>query len=276
MPSDINRLIIFDQFFDNVHRQVVNALKIPARARVLDAGSGAGGFARHMARKLKTKGQAVALDIAHESLLKARELTAYEGLEGKILTCLGDIDALPFPDGRFDLVWCSRVIHHHLPKPDAALAELCRVLGPGGRLAIREDGGRRWGFSSKELAIDDDLQKRLHDLYDRWFEEEHGRPRPDDDWWLKRLDALGLEGAEALKFSFKPPETKAQLAFIDDWFRSFLSRDASGGYRAKLGPTDRWALERLTDPELECGILNQSIRSIRFDIDTIVYTGIKS
>jgi SAM-dependent methyltransferase len=191
------------------------------------------------------------------------------------LACTGDIEALPFPDAAFDLVWCSRVIHHHLPEPDAALTELLRVLSPGGRLALREDGGRRWGFSSKDLAIEDGLQKRLHDLYDRWFEEEHGRPRPDDDWWLNRLGASGLEQTEAMTLSLKPPEKKIQLAFIDDWFRSFLSRDASGGYRAKLGPSDRWTLERLTDPELECGVLNQTVRSIRFEFETAVYIGIK-
>lgn len=275
MPSDINRLIIFDQFFDTVHRQIVNALKAPKDAQVLDVGSGAGGFARHMARKLKGKGRVTTLDIARESLLKAQELAGREKLEKRILSVLGDVEALPHPDNKFDLIWCSRVVHHHLPKPNAALAELYRILRPGGRLAIREDGGRRWRFSSKNLAIEDDLQTRLHDLYDRWFEEEHGRSRPDDAWWLKTLESLGLKSVDTLTFSIKTLDMKTQLLYIDDWFRSFLSRDAGGGYRAKLGPSDRWALERLTDPELECGVLNQTVRSISFDIETIVYIGAK-
>ena len=275
MASNINRLIIFDQFFETVHRQIVNALKVPKNAQVLDVGSGAGGFARHMARKLKGKGRVTALDIVHENLLKAEDLAGLEKLDDRILSVLGDVETLPFPDNRFDLIWCSRVVHHHLPDPKTALAELYRVLRPGGRLAIREDGGRRWWFSSKGLAIDDNLQTRLHDLYDRWFEEEHGRDRPDDAWWIGTLEKMGLKSVERLQFPLKTPDMEVQLRYIDDWLRSFLSRDAGGGYRAKLGPTDRWALERLTDPELECGVLNQTVRGISFDVETIVYIGAK-
>jgi ubiquinone/menaquinone biosynthesis C-methylase UbiE len=275
MPSDINRLIIFDQFFDTVHRQIVNALKAPKDAQVLDVGGGAGGFARHMARKLKGKERVTALDIVHDNLLKARELAGLEKLDHRIRSVLGDVEALPFPDNQFDLIWCSRVVHHHLPEPKVALAELYRVLRSGGRLAIREDGGRRWRFSSKGLDIDDNLQTRLHDLYDRWFEEKHGCDRPDDAWWRKTLKKMGLKSTEQLEFPFKTPDIQIQLRYIDDWLRSFLSMDASGGYRAKLGPTDRWALERLTDPDLECGVLNQTVRSVSFDIETIVYVGAK-
>lgn len=275
MPSDINRLIIFDQFFDAVHRHIVNALKAPKDTQVLDVGSGAGGFARHMARKVKGKGRVTALDIVHEKLLKACELADLEKLDDRILSVLGDVEALPFPDNRFDLIWCSRVVHHHLPDPKTALAELCRVLRPGGRLAVREDGGQRWRFSSKGLGIDVDLQTRLHDLYDRWFKEEYGRERPDHAWWRRTLENQGLDSVEQLNFPFKTPDVQTQLRYIDDWLRSFLSRDASSGYRAKLGPTDRWALERLTDPELECGVLNQTVRSVSFDVETTVYIGAK-
>ena len=116
MASNINRLIIFDQFFDTVHRQIVNALKAPKNAQVMDVGSGAGGFARHMARKLKGKGRVTALDIVHENLLKAEDLAGLEKLDDRILSVLGDVETLPFPDNRFDLIWCSRVVHHHLPE----------------------------------------------------------------------------------------------------------------------------------------------------------------
>ncbi len=275
MPSDINRLIIFDRFFEKVHRRILNALKPAGSAIVLDAGCGTGGFARLMARKLKGKGRVVALDVANEILLKGRGTAAMEKIDGRILSSLGDIEQLPFPDQRFDLVWCSRVAHHHLPDPEAALAEMIRVLRPGGRLAVREDGGRRWWFSSRDLEIDEGFQTRLHDLYDRWFKEAHGRDRPDDAWWMEILKNLDLERIEALRFPFTGPEMKTQLAFLDDWLRSFLFRDASGKYRAQLPPTDRWALKRLTDPELECCILNQEVRRITFDYETTVYVGVK-
>jgi len=42
-----------------------------------------------------------------------------------------DAEALPFPDGEFDLVTC-RIAPHHFPNPDRFIAEVARVLTPGG------------------------------------------------------------------------------------------------------------------------------------------------
>ena len=52
-----------------------------------------------------------------------------------------NLEALPFEDGEFDLVLCSQVIEHVLDAP-AAVAELARVLRPGGTLVISTDNAR--------------------------------------------------------------------------------------------------------------------------------------
>lgn len=46
-----------------------------------------------------------------------------------------DAEALPFPDGAFDLVTC-RIAPHHFPRPDRLVAEAVRVLKPGGRFVL--------------------------------------------------------------------------------------------------------------------------------------------
>src|SRR5205823_1606596 len=48
---------------------------------------------------------------------------------------VADAEQLPYPDGSFDLA-VGHAILHHLPSPDAALAELFRVLAPGGAVWI--------------------------------------------------------------------------------------------------------------------------------------------
>src|SRR6266508_3094173 len=50
------------------------------------------------------------------------------GLDARI----ADIIGLPFPDGEFDVVMCNHVLYH-LPDRDRVIAELARVLKPGGR-----------------------------------------------------------------------------------------------------------------------------------------------
>jgi SAM-dependent methyltransferase len=67
----------------------------------------------------------------------------------------GDVEHLPFRDGRFDAVVAGFLLHH-LPHPARAVAELARVLAPGGRLAAtvwdRPERMRLLGLANDALA----------------------------------------------------------------------------------------------------------------------------
>lgn len=89
--------------------------------RVLEVGCGAG----HLLARLPA-GRAVGMDLA-ESLLA--RTTARLG--GRAVLAQGDAGALPFTSGAFDRVYCSEVLEH-LVDPRAAVAEIGRVLKPGG------------------------------------------------------------------------------------------------------------------------------------------------
>jgi SAM-dependent methyltransferase len=67
------------------------------------------------------------LDVARENARIAR-LASAQWFEG-------DADSLPFPDGQFDVV-VSQFGHMFAPRPDVAVAEMRRVLKPGGRIAF--------------------------------------------------------------------------------------------------------------------------------------------
>ena len=75
----------------------------------------------------------------------------------------GDADALPFADGSFDIVTCVHSLHH-VPHPDTALAEMARVLAPGGRLVVQD-----------YLADPDPEQAREWDEIERLRDPGHGR-----------------------------------------------------------------------------------------------------
>lgn len=95
--------------------------------RVLDAGCGVG-YGTGMLAEAGAR-ETIGLDVASEVV----EAAAGAHRAPEFVT--GDIHALPFEAGRFDLVVCFEVIEH-VDEQDRAIAELARVLAPGGVLAI--------------------------------------------------------------------------------------------------------------------------------------------
>jgi SAM-dependent methyltransferase len=97
---------------------------------LLEVGPGPG-LTTDVLRRKAARVTAVELDLALAGDLAAR-------LAGSNVTVIaGDVTRLPFPAGRFSSAACLTMLHH-IPSPalqDAALAELARVLRPGGVLA---------------------------------------------------------------------------------------------------------------------------------------------
>ncbi|RLE25907.1 MAG: hypothetical protein DRJ61_03120 [Acidobacteria bacterium] len=100
-------------------------LKEPgAQHRVLDAGCGTGITLQHLAQFGQAFGvdnEPVALDFC--KMRKERRLTC------------AALEDLPYPDGAFDVVTCLDVIEH-IEDDERAVAEVCRVIRPGGLLAL--------------------------------------------------------------------------------------------------------------------------------------------
>jgi len=77
------------------------------------------------------------VDLAGPMLELARRNVAEAELTDRIRFARGDAKNLPFPDGRFVAV-LSNTIVHHIPDPSPALAEMARLVAPGGTLFIRD------------------------------------------------------------------------------------------------------------------------------------------
>ncbi|MGP9536515.1 methyltransferase domain-containing protein [Brachybacterium sp. AOP43-C2-M15] len=111
--------------------------------RLLDVGSGAGTITADLARLVGPR-HVVALEVGHEAAELTRAELARQGLE-EVEVMVGDAQALPVPDGAFDVVHAHQVLQH-LPGPVAALSEFRRVARPGGIVAVRDSDyeGFRW------------------------------------------------------------------------------------------------------------------------------------
>ena len=100
--------------------------------RVLDVACGTGVVARLAAERVGADGRVVGLDLNPGMLVVARSLPVEAGPIGWVQATAG---RLPFPDGSFEVVCCQLGLQF-FPDRAAALAEMARVLVPGGRMVV--------------------------------------------------------------------------------------------------------------------------------------------
>jgi MPBQ/MSBQ methyltransferase len=103
--------------------------------RVLDVGAGIGGPARFLAARYGA--QVTALDATDRFCRAAELLTRGAGLADRVHIVCGDALALPFPDHSFDVAWTQALIQNVSDK-EQLVAELARIVRPGGRVAMFE------------------------------------------------------------------------------------------------------------------------------------------
>jgi len=103
--------------------------------RVLDVAAGSGDLAQAMSRRVGPQGEVWLTDINGAMLGRGRDRMADAGRLAPAVQC--DAEKLPFPAGYFDCVTVGFGLRN-MTRKDAALAEMARVLKPGGRLVVLE------------------------------------------------------------------------------------------------------------------------------------------
>ncbi len=111
--------------------------RIQPGEQVLDVGCGTGTLAMEVARRVGRAGRVTGVDPGTEQIARARSKAARRNVS--IDFQIGVIERLAFPDQTFDVV-LSTLMMHHLPASlkRQGLAEIARVLKPGGRLVIAD------------------------------------------------------------------------------------------------------------------------------------------
>jgi demethylmenaquinone methyltransferase / 2-methoxy-6-polyprenyl-1,4-benzoquinol methylase len=108
---------------------------------VLDVATGTGAVAAELAGRYGCR--VTGLDQTEAMLAAARGRLAERGLAGRVELVRGEAEALPFADASFDGLTVTYLLRY-VADPGAALAELARVVRPGGRVASLEFGVPPW------------------------------------------------------------------------------------------------------------------------------------
>lgn len=150
-------------WFQYTQQLAIDQLALEPDSLVLDVGCGTGHAALTLAPRLHT-GWACGTDISAAMVSTAHGKVRSE-IRDRVAFVQGSSAALPYADDKFDHVLCTNSFHHY-PNPLGALAEMRRVLRPGGQLVIFEN------------APDLSLYAKAWDLILRLVEKGHVRYYP--------------------------------------------------------------------------------------------------
>src|SRR5229473_6277887 len=136
-------------FFGPAHRMVLEAIG-PEDRRILDIGCGTGIFANCVLQQFPDT-QVWGIDLSDGMLRHCRPRCENTGRRFHVVQ--GNSERLPFKDDAFDLITCTHSFHHY-PSQARVVAEMYRVLRPGGRCLILDgDRDRWWGWLLYDVLV---------------------------------------------------------------------------------------------------------------------------
>jgi len=249
------------RFFVHFGEHLVEQAEIQAGAKVLDVACGRGAALYPAARQVGASGLAIGIDLSGAMLRETAPEIASRSLKNIRLLQM-DAEHLAFADSSFEFAFCALAIFF-FPRPQLGLAEMYRVLKPGGQIGITS------------FADDCETTHRQRELFNRYMavsappsgnsSQLLEMPFGTSDLLEKALREVGFRAVRSFK-------EKADFVYRSDeeWWSWF----SSTAYRRRLDqltPSDREELKGKMLRELQVSKQDDGIhqpRSVLFVLGT--------
>jgi ubiquinone/menaquinone biosynthesis C-methylase UbiE len=199
-----------------------------AGMEVLDVGCGVGSIALDIAPRV-APGRVVGTDPDEGQLAAARASAAKRSIEN-VEFVAGSVGELPFEDSRFDVVYANAVLLY-VRDPVGALAEMRRLLRPGGLVAVSDDDMETFVISPDQAEL-----RRGAELFSRAVAHAGGNPRYSRHL-RSRLREAGFARVQGFALA---PEVYGDEA-ATRWFADFATGVLSAPRMSDLIVEQGWA-----------------------------------
>ena len=167
---------------------LLEAAQLAEGQRVVDVACGTGVATRLAARQIGAGGSLTGVDVAPDMIEVARSVPVPG--DATVDWVVADATDIPLPDAEADVVLCQMGLMF-MPDRDAAVAEMARLLKPGGRLAVSTPGRIQPPFELMEQALVDHINPDLGGFVRAVFSMH------DPDAVASLLRDAGLDGTDA-------------------------------------------------------------------------------
>jgi 2-polyprenyl-3-methyl-5-hydroxy-6-metoxy-1,4-benzoquinol methylase len=247
---------------DHWERVLVPLLRIPAGGHVLDVGCGLGFVGTRLA-KTSRLGRCEGIDLDPSLIAEATGRAKRDDLDARLGYQVGDAESIPFGDQVFDCAICQTVLMH-AQHPETVVAQMRRVVRPGGQVVAIEPAGDVRFDSAREASLVSSEQAAKHAVWRAYLERGGARTGHGDSEIGRRVPVLfhqaglvieSLRMMDVVKWLLPPydrPSDRALLARlgmpVDDYMDTLAAAGVAEDFRAGGGSTaelaELWAQER--------------------------------
>jgi ubiquinone/menaquinone biosynthesis C-methylase UbiE len=205
-----------------VKRVMVSQLELGDGLTVLDVGCGTGDDVRDLGTLVGPRGRIIGVDRSGAMITEAKNRHAKSGLPLEFVE--GDAQDLEFPDASFDRCRTERMLMH-LDRPQQALAEMARVVRPGGRIVV-------FDFDWDTVFVDSPYQqisRRIVQVFSDGIK----------NGWIGRSLPRLFQEAGLAEITCVPHAVRIHYAFARHLFENHLSKATETGV-LPAGEVAKW------------------------------------